>query len=102
MPKQSNAVKLIIRFDDFRNTIVINGAYSFNDIINYLKKTQYIEETCNILKVYLVGIRSFYEIGFSDPIMNMNLTEFEKTIQKYTDERFPNHDFIYHEEFEIC
>ena len=101
-PDIPNAVKLIIRFDDFRNTIVINGAYSFNDIINYLKKTQYIEETCNILKVYLVGIRSFYEIRFSDPIMNMNLMEFEKTIQKYTDERFPNHDFIYHEEFEIC
>ena len=101
-PDIPNAVKLIIRFDDFRNTIVINGAYSFNDIINYLKKTQYIEETCNILKVYLVGIRSFYEIGFSDPIMNMNLTEFEKTIQKYIEERFPNHDYIYHEEFEIC
>ena len=97
-----NPVAIILRFEDFNNTVVINGAYSFNDIIDYLKKTQYIEETYNILKVYLVGIRSFYDIPFSDPIMNMNLTEFKKTIQKYTEERFPNHDFIYHEEFEIC
>lgn len=94
-------VELRIRFEDFDNTVVINGKYCFNDIIKYLKATQYITDHPMLL-VNPVGIPDDpYYIGCSDALMQLNLADFLDRIEEYNDKRYPNHDRIYYEIFEI-
>ncbi len=100
-PVIPDPVAIMIRFDDFRNTVVINGNYCFNDIIRYLKKTGYISEDCSRLRVLLVGTGEAYSIPFSDSIMQIPLRYFEEKISEYTDQRYPGHGMVYHEEIEI-
>lgn len=102
-PIISHAVDIKIRFDDFRNTVVINGEYCFNDIVSYLKKTEYIPEDSSRLLVHLIGTSDgSYEIPFSDAVMYIPLSDFQNKIEEYTDKCFPDHGFIYHVEIEIC
>lgn len=93
---------ITIRFDDFRNTVVINGNYCFNDIVRYLKKTGYISEDCSRLRVFLVGTGEAYFIPFSDSIMEIPLSDFEEKISEYTHQRGLDHSPISYEEIEIC
>ena len=98
-PKIPKAVSLHIRFDDFKNTVVINGRYSFNDIISTLKRTGYIDNSCNSIEVIPVGCESMsYSISFSDSIMSKPLTKFERILEQYNSEKInlaPG-EYIYH------
>ena len=104
-PTIDNAVALKIRFDDFRNTVVINGMYTFNDIVNVLKRTAYLSNDCNYVEVIPVGCGTkSYLIPFSDPIMKARLMDFETILDKYNSERIllSEGEFIYHIELRIC
>ena len=103
-PSIDNEVSLTIRFDDFKNTVIVNGKYTFNDIINLLKRTEYISDDCRCVEVIPVGCaRKAYALSFEDPIMKVHLSKFEKILEQYNSERIRLGDgeFIYHTELEI-
>lgn len=104
-PSIDNAVSLSIRFGDFSNTVVINGRYTFNDIVNVLKRTEYIDNSCCFIEVIPIGCTTkSYLIPFTDPIMKACLTDFETILTQYNSERIhlAEGDFIYHSELRIC
>ena len=97
-----NPVALKLRFEDFDNTVVINGKYTFSDIIGYLKETEYIPGNSSRLLVHPIGIPGgLLCISFYDTIMKLPLKEFEAAIKNEIDEAYPDHGFIYHRVFEI-
>ncbi len=104
-PAIDNAVSLTLRFDDFRNTVIINGAYTFDDILNLLRRTEYIDGDCNFVEVMPIGCAmKSYLIPFSDPIMTAKLMDFKTILDKYNAERIhlSEGDFIYDSELRIC
>ena len=104
-PPIDNEVSLKLRFDDFRNTVIINGKYTFRDIINLLKRTGYIKDCCSFIRVLPIGCAGKdYAISFDDPIMNICLSDFEKKLEQYNSERIHLNadEFIYHTELEFC
>lgn len=95
-------VSIKIRFEDFENTVVINGNYCFGDIIRFLTTYQYITD-CNEIKVRPIGISNApYALPFSDSIMNLKLPDFIKRIKELNEEHYPNHSRINHVVYEIC
>ena len=85
-PEIPDAVSIDIRFDDFHNTLVINGQYSFKDIIRTLKSTGYIDDNYKFIKVLLVGCADkSYLIPFSDPLMSMCLSDFDIALEQYNE-----------------
>jgi len=102
-PKIDNEVALNLRIDDSRNTVVINGKYTFKDVINFLKETEYIDRRCNYIEVCPIGcIEKSYTLPFKDPIMNMCLSDFEKELEKYTIERIHPDDIKHIYYIELC
>lgn len=99
-----NAVELKLRFEDFNNTVMMNGTYCFMDIIRELNRVGYISDDCKCVKVLLVGCGKKYSISFSDPIMKLPLTDFVSKIQEYhaVYTKLGENDFVYYEVFEIC
>ena len=102
-PPISNEVHLEIKFEDFSNTIVVNGNYTFMDIVRRLKQSEYIDANCNRVRVFTVGVGQSYSIAFTDPIMDMCLTEFVKNIPVYHNKHLTltQGDYIYHTIFEL-
>ena len=102
-PNIPNAVRLRLRFEDFDNTIVINGSYSFGDIITILQSTGYISSNISHIRVVLVGCtRENYSIPISDEIINSCLTKFLEKIQICSEKIQAEQDeYIYYEIFEI-
>lgn len=106
-PIVENPVALIIKFDNFKNTVVINGNYSFRNIIDALKRTEYIDKQCNAVFVRAVygdlepHRRNQYVIPFSDSIMDDKLIDFEKKLDKYHQERLDDPQRVYHVILEI-
>ena len=80
-PQIDNPVLLHLRFDDFDNSVVINGKYTFENIISFLKRTNYLpREACSLL---IHAINPYQEpslISFDSELMRLQLTEFEKTL----------------------
>ena len=102
-PPIPNEVRLCLRVEEKENTIVINGNYTFMDIVRALKQSEYIYENCNVVRVLPVGVGQSYSIPFSDPIMHMCLTEFVKNVELYHDKylTLAKGDFIYRSIFEL-
>ena len=75
-PEIPNAVSIIISTEDLNDTIVINGDYSFEDIVKTLKETEYIDQNRDYLEVLVVGPGEYYHIPLSDPIMKIPLIDF--------------------------
>lgn len=102
-PRIPNEVSLKLRFEDFDNTIVINGNYTFMDIVHVLRQREYIKADCDAVKVLPVGIAQSYSIPFSDSIMKMCLTEFIRNIELYHNKylKLDKEVFIYHTIFEL-
>lgn len=94
-PEIPNEVLLKIRVEDFEATIVINGNYTFMDVVNTLRMGDYISG-CNSVKVLIVGVGRSYCIPFSDPIMRIKLTDFAKKIEQYSKERLESGECYYH------
>lgn len=100
-PPIPNPVAIKIRFEDFANTVVINSQYSFYDIISFLTNTHYISN-CRRVLVNPVGIPNGpYSIRLDDDILQLNLKDFLDEIEMLNNQYYPNHGFIYYEEFEI-
>lgn len=102
-PKISNEISLKLRFENFNDTIVMNGNYTFMDIVHVLKQNEYINSNCDTVEVLPIGVAQSYPISFSDPIMKLCLTEFIQKIESYHKKylKLNKEDFIYHEIFEI-
>lgn len=102
-PLIPNEISLCLRFDDFDNTIVINGNLTFLDVVRFLKQGEYIDSNCKVVKALAVGDGQSYSIPLSDPIMTMCLTEFVKNIELYHERylKLSKVDFIYHTIFEL-
>ena len=80
-PVINDPVSLNLRFDEFDNTVVIAGKYSFKDIVAKLIDVGYITDDATHLVIRSVNpYREPYTISFSDQIMNLPLTEFESKL----------------------
>ncbi len=80
-PLMANAVLLHLRFEDFNNTVVVNGNYTFNDIVHFLKQNKYVEENVKMLMVR--AINPYIEsqiISFDSEMMHISLEEFKKRL----------------------
>lgn len=101
-PLIPDPVSIRLRFDDFDNTVVINGKYTFGDIAGYLKKTRYIPQNSRVLLIHPVGIKEGpLSISLDDKIMRLPLNEFLEKVREETDRTYTDHGHIYHEIFEI-
>ena len=89
-PPMDNAVALELLFDDFRNTVVINGAYTFSDIIAALKKAEYIDQCCRAVEVIPGPCPDkAWRLSLTDPIMKAPLTELDAALARRMKERHP-------------
>ena len=80
-PQIEQPVLLHLRFEDFNHSVVINGKYSFDDVIHFLKKTNYLPENANSLCIRAVNpYREPVWVSFDSALMGLSLTEFEKQL----------------------
>lgn len=100
-PEIPNPVSIHLRLEDFDENVVINGNYTFYDVVIALKNADYVSMDCQYIKVLPVGVRGAYSISLSDPIMRVPLTDFKKMIPQYNKRYISGESFIYHEIFEI-
>lgn len=101
-PEIPNPVDIKLRFTDFNNTVIINGKYCLNDIVQLLKDSEYISDECRMIRIIAIyGDLSFhhvnsYVIRLSDPIMNVKLSNLDNEINKYHKRYLESTDHIYH------
>ncbi len=101
-PAILSSVNLHLRFDNFNNTVVINGTYCFLDIIRLLKKADYISISCNKMKIIPIGVtEKFFYIMFDDEITKRPLAEFKNLIKEQINNKLSNGEFFYHEVIEL-
>lgn len=80
-PHIENPVLLHLRFDDFDNSVVVAGKYTFADIINELRDKEYIPMNSSHLVIRAVNPYSNPRvIHFSDPIMRVTLDKFKASL----------------------
>ena len=82
-PIFNNPVSLHIQFLGFDNTVVFEGTHTFREVINLLKKVEYIEDTIKDIKVNVMAYpkSNFTKyIDLSDLILDAPMTEFEKSL----------------------
>lgn len=80
-PHIDNPVLLHLRFEEFDHSVVINGAYKFEDIINFLRQHQYLPEQASELLIRAINpYQAPYKISFNSELMHLPLTEFEKKL----------------------
>ena len=84
-PQIDNPVVLHLRFDDFNHSVVINGKYTFETIICFLKQTNYLSrEACSLLIRAISPYQEPFLISFDSELMRLQLTEFEKKLPAST------------------
>ena len=84
-PQIDNPVILHLRFDDFNHSVVINGKYTFETIISFLKQTNYLSrEVCSLLIRVINPYQKPFLISFDSELMHLQLTEFEKRLPDST------------------
>ena len=99
-PQIDNEVSLKIRYKDLKNTVIVNGQYTFFDLINFLKSTKYITEDCRGIEVIPIGCaEKSYTLSFEDPITKVCLSEFENILEQRI--CLGEGEFIYHIELGI-
>lgn len=80
-PYIDSPVSLKLSFEDFKNTVVINGEYCFADVLRYLKSGGYVPNTVSFLKICAINpYMPPYTISLSDPIISAKLTEFSESL----------------------
>ena len=73
-PEIEDPVSLHIRFEDFNHTVVVNGSYRVCDILDMLKRSEYIPEECGFIKVIPVGCADkSYLLSIEDPAISLPL-----------------------------
>ena len=104
-PEIEDPVSLHIRFEDFNHTVVVNGSYRVCDILDMLKRSEYIPEECIFIKVIPVGCADkSYLLSIEDPAISLPLSEFENVIKEYNQQNIPlsSQEAIYHMVYEFC
>lgn len=100
-PSIPDPVLLPLRFEDFNNSVVINGNLTFRDVISYLQRYDYIPTGCD-LYVKPVGITAGpYRVSRSDRLLGIPLKEFEAEIDVMGKKMYPGDGYIYHNIFEL-
>ena len=94
-PEIPDPVAISLRFEDFDNTVVINGNYCFHDVLDYLKRTDYIDADCDRITVSPAGTSMCFRLSAEDALLRLKLTAFHAAVSEYTDKLFPRHDYIY-------
>lgn len=82
-PVFNHPVSLNLQFFDFDNTVVFEGTHTFREVINLLKKVEYIDDTIQDIKVHVMAYPKpdfIKHIDLSDPILDAPMIEFEKTL----------------------
>ena len=103
-PSIDNEVALSLRFEDFNHTVIVNGKYTFTDVIGLLKRTEYIDGDCRRIKVIPIGCADkAYVLSVEDPITKVCLSEFDEMLDRYNAERIRlnSGDFIYNIDLQI-
>ena len=100
-PELPDPVQLNLRFEDFDETVMVNGNYSFSDVINYLKTNGYITESLNRFPVLCVGTGKDFTISIDDPAVQKPLSELKDTMDLYYKQKFPNGGFVYYYIFDL-
>lgn len=90
-PIIANPVQMKLRFEDFDNTVMINGNYRFSDIIKYLKQTENIPEGDRTIRIILFGVSFPCDLLETNARIGLRLSEFMKAIEEYIDKMFPKH-----------
>ena len=78
-PHIDDPVLLHLRLNDFDNSVVINGMYTFKQIISFLKRTGYLTEDVCSMQIRALNAYPYY-ISFGSELMYLPLTEFEKKL----------------------
>ncbi len=82
-PDIPDEVSLTLMFEDFNNTVVINGSISCHDVINALKEAGYIDIDVQKIDVLFSGAPEYsYSIYLTDERMYIPLSEFDRMIWK--------------------
>ena len=106
-PQIPDCVSLKLRFDEFEETVVINGNYRFRDIIETLKQAGYIDSHCPAVKIHAVygdgklRGKTGYTIPLTDPILEVCLKEFQPLLQAYHAEHLEDCHSINYEILEL-
>lgn len=82
-PVFNDPVSLILKFEDFRHTVVFEGTHTFREVINLLMEVGYIDTEIRYIKAWVMAYpKTNYSeyIYLSDPILDAPMTEFEKTL----------------------
>ena len=80
-PQIDDPVLLHLRFDDFDNSVVINGKYTFEAITRFLRRTNYLSrEACSLRIRPINPYQKPFLISFGSELMRLQLTEFEKRL----------------------
>lgn len=93
-PDIPDPIQLRLHLEDHFHRVIINGNYCFHDVIHYLKKTQYISEECNKVRVLFPRTEKSYIIHFGNKIMNLKLSEFENAVTKRNDDTSSDYGLI--------
>lgn len=102
-PEIPNAVSLPLRFDDFQNTVMINGEFRLRDVVTALKNAEYIPPDASRIRVLLIGsLGDGDTILFSDEMMDWRLTDFLQEIRARSEKlQTERKEYIYQEIFQI-
>ena len=80
-PKIKNPVSLWLRFEDFDHSVVINGEYSFTDIVKYLQCGDYLPKKVKRISVRAINpMAEPYTISLTDNLMRVPLTQFARNL----------------------
>ncbi len=77
-PEIPDSVPIELTFEDFWNTIVINGNYRFCDVLNFLKQVQYLPAGCDRMGVIVSASRDTCYRPSSDRIAQTRLIDLKK------------------------
>lgn len=84
-PQIDAPVLLHLRFEDFNHSVVINGKYTFETIIRFLKQTNYLSGAACSLRIHTIApYQEPFLIPFDSALMRLQLTEFEKRLPDST------------------
>lgn len=87
-PEIPSSVAMKLQFDDFNNTVVINGKYSLKDIVESLKSVGYISNETHHIRIKAVygdlqqRNSSSYTVPYQDGIMEIPLSEHDNELRE--------------------
>lgn len=85
-PVIPNAVSLHIRFEEFDNTVVVNGAYTLREMILFIEKSGYLDSRIEGIIIHKINPHAsskYILIGDSSLDLDITLERFHLMFQEY-------------------